>query len=54
MVASGNLMFREHIDKVITSAKVKTGILKRIFSTRQENAMRIMFKHMHKEQVGLL
>ena len=43
VIASGDLMFREHINKVVTSAKIKTGILMRTFSTRQENAMRIMF-----------
>ena len=43
VVASGNLMFREHIDKVVTSAKVKTGIFLRTFSTKHENAIRIMF-----------
>ena len=31
VIASSNLMFREHIDKVVTSAKVKTGILMRTF-----------------------
>ena len=43
VIASGDLMFREHIDKVVMSAKIKTGILMRTFSMRQENEMRIMF-----------
>ena len=43
VIASGGLMFREHIDRVVMAAKVKTGILMRTFSTRRENAMMIMF-----------
>ena len=43
VIASENMMFREHIEKVVTSARVKVGILMRTFSTRHEDAMMKMF-----------
>ena len=37
------MMFREHIEKAVTSSKVKVGILMRTFSTRHKEAMIKMF-----------
>ena len=43
VIVSSNIMLSERIDKVVTSAKVKTSILMRRFSTRQEKSIMIMF-----------
>ena len=43
VIASENMMFREHIEKTVTAAKVKVGILMRTFSTRNKDAMMKMF-----------
>ena len=43
MIASENMMFREHIEKAVTSARVKVGILMRTFSTRHKDDMMKMF-----------
>merc|ERR1739840_81961 len=40
---NSNLLFREHIDNIVTSSKIMSGILLRTFSTRQEAPMMRMF-----------
>ena len=43
ITANSNLLFREHIDNIVTSSKIMSGILLRTFSTRQEAPMMRMF-----------
>jgi len=43
VLANSNLMFQEHIDKIVTSSKVMSGVLLRTFSTRQADPMMRMF-----------
>ncbi|CAL4101616.1 unnamed protein product, partial [Meganyctiphanes norvegica] len=43
VIANNNLLFREHIDNIVTSSKIMSGVLLRTFSTRQEETMMRMF-----------
>ena len=43
IIASSNLLFREHIDDIVTSSKIMSGVILRTFSTRQEGPMIRMF-----------
>ncbi|CAL4209014.1 unnamed protein product [Meganyctiphanes norvegica] len=43
VIANNDLLFREHIDNIVTSSKVMSGILLRTFSTREEVPMMRMF-----------
>ncbi|CAL4091952.1 unnamed protein product, partial [Meganyctiphanes norvegica] len=43
VIANNNLLFREHIDNIVTSSKIMSGVLLRTFSTRQEEPMMRMF-----------
>ena len=43
IIASSNLLFREHIDNIITSSKIMSGLILRTFSIRQEGPMIRMF-----------
>ena len=43
VIASSNLLFREHIDNIITSSKIMSGVILRTFSTRKEGPMMRMF-----------
>ena len=43
ITVNSNLLFREHIDNIVTSSKIMSGILLRTFSTRQEAPMMRMF-----------
>ena len=43
IITSSNLLFREHIDNIILSSKIMSGVLLRTFSTRQEEPMMRMF-----------
>ena len=44
VITSEDLLFREHIDSVVTSCKIKQGIILRKFITRKEEPMMKMFK----------
>merc|ERR1712215_591886 len=44
VITSVDLKFREHINDVITSCKIKQGIILRNFSTRKREPMMKMFK----------
>ena len=43
VVASDDLLFREHINSVVTSSKIMQGMLLRTFTTRQEVPMMTMY-----------
>ena len=43
VLANNNLLFKEHIDKIVTSSKIMSGVLLRTFSTRQAGPMMKMF-----------
>ncbi|CAL4245941.1 unnamed protein product, partial [Meganyctiphanes norvegica] len=43
VIANNNLLFREHIDNIVTSSKIMSGVLLRTFSTRKEEPMMRMF-----------
>ena len=43
VVTSDDLLFREHIDSIVTSSKIMQGMLLRTFSTRQVVPMMIMY-----------
>ena len=43
VLANSNLLFREHIDKIVTSSKIMSGVLLRTFSTRKAEPMMRMF-----------
>ena len=44
VVTSEDILFREHIDSVVTSCKIKQGIILRKFLTRKEEPMMKIFK----------
>ena len=35
VITNGNITFREHIDSIVTSSRIKIGILLRTFQTRE-------------------
>merc|ERR1712106_149728 len=43
VVASDDLLFREHLNSVVTSSKIMRGMLLRTFTTRQEVPMMTMY-----------
>jgi len=43
IIASRNLLFREHIDNIIISSKIMSGVILRTFLTRQEGPLMRMF-----------
>ncbi|CAL4068485.1 unnamed protein product [Meganyctiphanes norvegica] len=43
VIANNNLLFREHIDDIVTSSKIVSGVLLNTFSTRQGETMLKMF-----------
>ena len=43
VVTSDDLLFREHIDSIVTSSKIMQGMLLRTFATRQEVPMMTMY-----------
>ena len=43
VVASDDLLFREHINSVVTSSKIMQGMLLRTFTTRQEVPMMTIY-----------
>ena len=44
MLISRDLSFKEHIDDVVQSSKIMSGMLLRTFETREERLMVTMFK----------
>ena len=43
VLATNDLLFKEHIDKIVTSSRIVMGMLLRTFSTRDKNPMIKMF-----------
>ena len=43
VLANNNLLFKEHIDKIVTSSKIMSGVLLRTLSTRESEPMMKMF-----------
>ena len=44
VITNGNITFREHIDSIVTSSRIKIGILLRTFQTRERDLMKKLFK----------
>ena len=51
--STNDLMFKEHMEKIINSSKIVMGMLLRTFSTRDKEPMLRMF-NTYQEQTGIL
>ena len=43
VLANGDILFKEHINNIVTSSRVMSGVLLRTFSTREKQPMMRMF-----------
>ena len=44
VITNRNITFREHIDSIVTSSRIKIGILLRTFQTRERDLMKKLSK----------